>query len=165
MEETYHITDTVHRTHHLLLQTIHTVLTVSKEFDRMWLIKMVEDGILIAVILGIKIFVCSRCLGYILDEVRNLLMRAVAPRIHASPMVVETFLENLHLLVHRPLCVCLHTSVDSSVYLQSVTIQVNIICLTPITKILPYSKTEILCLSIVGILHLIVGDIDWYLYE
>ena len=89
-------------------------------------------------------------------------MALILPWVLARPVVVEVTLDDTHLSLCSLFCVFLHTRINSGVNLQTVSVEINIIVLTPVVKFISNGLTEILCLSIVIVLHTIV-ELDRFL--
>ncbi len=152
-----HIANGVHRTDFTLYGTVGRV--VGEELHSVRLIHVEFDGVGLIRIFLLQNLMVSTVLGYIFDEIRDFSPILIAPRRSASPMLVETLLQNTHLLENGFFGILLQASVNSGIYLQAISIEVDVIFLAPIGKEVLDFLTEILCLSVVSVLN-IVSEFD-----
>ena len=90
--------------------------------------------------------------GNSLDETRNQISLLIAPRVaKTAPMVVETLLHFLHLLIDSFLSIALHATVERGVDFQTIGIRVEL--RTVFLDIFSNRLTEIEGFAIVGTLN------------
>ena len=137
---------------------------IIKDLHRVRLIHVIINGIGIAIELLIQYLIVFTTLGDVLDKVGNLLPSFVAPRGLTAPMIVEPLLYGAHLFLHSLFSIALHTSVEGCIDLQSIGIEVYVVCLRPIFEIVLDGFAEIEGTPIVGLLNGIV-QVDGYLRQ
>ena len=157
MHETFHITDAV-KSRNLFLDI---ALLIVEQLDRVGYIQIVIDRIFVAIKLLAKQLIIRCLFSEVFDEVGNLYMTLVLPRIRISPVGIECLLHLFHLFDSSILSVFLHTCVDGGVNLQTFSIIcilsiVTIIVFTPVFHPVAYSLTEVVGFTIIGILHAVV---------
>ena len=155
MHEAHHISDGVHRRELLLDLTF----VVVEHLHGMGLVQVVADRVLVAIELLREILIHGLSLGDVLDEILDLDMSLVLPRVCRSPMVVEGLLYLLHLLVGSLFGILLHARVEGGVDLQPLGIErvtIVVVVLAPVFQIVGHSLAEVVGVAIVGRFYAVV---------
>ena len=71
-------------------------------------------------------------------------------------MVVETLLDNLHLLDDCLLSIALHSGIDGGIDFQTIAIEVDVIFLAPLLQFRFNSLAEVKCLSVIVVLDTVI---------
>ena len=100
---------------------------VTEETHLMWLAKIVVDGVRIALELLLKVPSIWRASGNSLSKAAYLLTVGVLPWIGATPMFIESSLQDLHVIPHGSLGVGLHSRVDGGVDTQASGIEIKLV--------------------------------------
>ena len=120
VEETDHVTNRVHRRELTIDGAV-----IGEQFHFMRLVHVKLHAIRLIGEAFQELLIMIGLLGDIIDEVGNLPIMLVAPRILTMPMLIETVLQHPHLLHRRLFGIALHARVDRGVYLQPVNIEVE----------------------------------------
>ena len=132
VHELHHIAQTVERAH-LALYGLR--LLVVEKLHLVGLVQMVVDGVGVAGIPFLKIFVDGQFLDKLLDEMGGHTAVFLAPGGVGAPIVVETVLHLLHLLANGYLGKLLDAGVERGVYLQTGGVEVVAVGLAPFLQI------------------------------
>ena len=114
VHELHHIAQTVERAHLFL-----NGLAVVEKLHLVGLVQIVVDGVGVADVTLLKIFIDGQFLGQLLDEMGGHTAVFLAPGGVGAPIVVETGLHQLHLLANGYLGMLLDAGVERGVYLQT----------------------------------------------
>ena len=159
VHEVLHIADRVKRTHLGLVGAF-----IAEQLNGVGQVQIIVDRVLITLEALLKVLIDRQTLGYVFDEVGNLLMTLVLPGVDASPVVIELLLQFLHLVPGCLFGILLHARINSGVDLQTIRIEVVAVFVAPFAQIVLYGLAEIGGLTIIGILDAIV-EVDGHHFE
>ena len=145
MHESHHVADAVHGRHLLLDGAVGIV----EELHLVGLVQVVFDGVGTVGEAVEQVLIDGQLLHDALDEIGNLAVVLVLPRILRTPMGVEVLLHLLHLLAGGFLGILLHAGVDGGVDFQSAGVEVVAVVLAPFFQVVGNGLAEILGLSVV----------------
>ena len=130
VHELYHVAQTVKRAHLALYG-----LTVIEKLHLVGLVQIVVDGVGVAGVPLLKIFVDGQFLGQLFNEMGSYTAVFLAPGGVGAPVAVETGLYLLHLLAHGHFGILLDAGVERGVYLQTGGVEVVAVGLAPLLQI------------------------------